>query len=252
MESIKKKIEERIESGKMTIKPRSLYILKRIFIILIFLLLAIFSLFFSSFGFFALKSGGIFSLPNIGFGLIPLILLNLPWITIILLVILVVTTELFGKKYSIVYKWPLIYSLFVFVVFLGIGGLVLAQSGIHEKISDSARKERLGIFGPGYKKLEDVKPKSLNFGEVIEAGESRILVRLEDEEEVEVTINDKTRGRVHNIAVGDIISIIGEIKDGSIMAKGIKEIKEGSPFGRKFRRNLNMRPAIPPLGVDDE
>jgi hypothetical protein len=241
MPSIKQKIESEIESGEVKMKPRSSFVFKNVILTAAIVLAIILAIFYASMAIFALRAGGIIFLPYLGLSLIPLIFLHLPWELILIITVLVILIELLAKRYPYFYKHSLLFTIGAIASVLLAAGIALALSGVHERLSSAGVGRGPGFVGPGYERIEKMRPEGFFIGKITKIDGDDITVKLENGDEARVVVGDDTRGDASKLKVDDVISIIGELEDGEIDAQAIRPIGGRGFFGKEIRRDMPPR-----------
>ncbi|OGD62305.1 hypothetical protein A2215_03670 [Candidatus Berkelbacteria bacterium RIFOXYA2_FULL_43_10] len=235
MPSIKQKIEKEIESGEVKMEPRSSFVFKNVILIVAIVLAIILAVFYASMAIFALRAGGIIFLPYLGLSLIPLIFLYLPWELIFIIAVLVILIELLAKRYPYFYKHSPLFTIGAIALVLLVAGIALALSGVHERLSGAGVGRGPGFAGPGYERMEHMRPEGLFIGKITAIDGNDITVKLENGDEAKVVTNDETRG-ITNLKIGEVISVIGEYNDSTINADAIRPIRGRGFFGKDISR----------------
>ncbi len=109
--NINDRIFEKIKNGQVKMRPKLYFVLKSLIFALGIVLASILVLFLFSFIVFCLKLGGIWFLPKFGFRGLGIFFISFPWFLILLALFLIFLLEIIAKKYSFVYKRPIIFSL---------------------------------------------------------------------------------------------------------------------------------------------
>ena len=124
--SISEKVLGKISSGQIKMRPRAIFILKIIAVILAVFFAAIFVVFLISFIVFSLRSSGLWFLPGLGFRGLGILFNSLPWLLIFITVVSVIVLELLIRRFSFSYRRPLVYSIFGVFILVLLGGLPIA------------------------------------------------------------------------------------------------------------------------------
>lgn len=146
-----KKIEEKItaliEEGKVKMKPKWFFvlkfILKTVFILVIFLIIIYFLSFVSLVIRERLALG--FNPHMIGW---MKFLFAVPWLIVFLSCVLVIVLEILVRKYAFVYRRPVAYTLFFSVFLIVLITLMLPKIDKRERLPRFGEDSRVPVFGP--------------------------------------------------------------------------------------------------------
>lgn len=224
--NITSEVQEKIQSGKLKMKPKAFFVLQSTLYIIGAILVLGFTLYLASFIFFILRANGIMDLPRFGFRGYGVILTSLPWLLIILSIILVIILELLGKHFSFVYRWPLMYSLLGVVVVVLTFGVLVGQSRVHYSVLSRAENRSLPFAGPMYRHYGMMHLKDAHIGTVVHLATSTIQLQDRAGESYTVIIGPTVRYPLGNgIMEEDIIMVIGGTDGDTIQAVGIRKIE---------------------------
>jgi hypothetical protein len=213
MEEFKEKIINRVKNLK--IKPKSYFMVRTIFSVLSILALFFLSLFLISLISFIFRINAFNHLHSFGWFGISLLFANLPWVLIFLSLIFIIGLYHLSKRYSLVYKKPVIYSLVITIVIVLFLGLAVNKTGIHASLSN----KRV----PFIRNLYEMKPRQINRGEILDIQGRIIILRDSRGEEHQVVISSST-AKISKFEKGDLILIVGKKHNHSINARGILSI----------------------------
>jgi len=149
IKNIKEKILNYIELNKVSIKPKWYFISKlvlKIIIILIIFFIAIYFISFFNLIIYEKGSMGLFNMRNLSN-----FVFTLPWLILLLSLFLLVVLEFLIRKFSFIYKKPLIYSLFGLVFFILIIGFILNRIDNRFSFARFGEKPEVPILGPMHK-----------------------------------------------------------------------------------------------------
>ena len=230
--SIKGRVFEKINSGSAQKRPRSYFIAHATLLVVGMVLLLLTLLYLTSFIFFVMRQTGVWFVPAFGAPGFRTLILASPWLLILVAVIFVVLLEYLVKKYSFAYRRPLLYSVIGILVFVLIGGFVVARSPLHHAIYRHVRENRLPIAGPlykefGMKRLHDVHP-----GKITALTDSGFTIETPGGEPLAVVVSAQTRFPFgSDLQVNDIVVVFGNRDNTTIQAFGVRRIDESiEPF----------------------
>lgn len=148
IKNIKEKILNYVNSNEVSIKPKWYFVFKLIFkIIVILIVFLVVIYFFSFFNLIVYEKSlmGLTNMRNLGF------VFTLPWLILLLLLILLIVLEFLIRKFSFVYKKPLIYSLFGLVFLVLIIGFALNRIDNQFNFARFGERPEMPILGPMHK-----------------------------------------------------------------------------------------------------
>ena len=242
----KNEILEKIKTGKVKMKPRSHFVFKTVLYVLGIIFAFLFAIFLISFIVFSLRVSGAWHFPAFGFRGLGLFLVSLPWLLVIFALILIVMLEIFAKKFSIVYKKPLLYSILGILVIVLLIGIVIAQTPMHGGLFRNVQEGKLPIMGPMYKGRFVEPSRNACIGEIVEVTDNGFRVETVKGESVGVIISPETYlPSDEKIEEGELIMIMGKRKNSTIKAFKIIKIKNSKEIylhkGGNIRPHMQMK-----------
>lgn len=240
--SITEAVLKKIKSGNIKMKPRVWFIFKTVLLISGVLALALFIAYLISFAFFSLRLTGAWFLPRFGPPGIRIFFSSLPWLLISIIVISILLLEIFAKKFSFVYRRPIIYSLLILIV-IGVSlGFLIERTPLHRNLFERAREGNLPAIGPvyrqGFPSIENV-----HHGIVSEVNDNGFKIETPRGEKLIVIIGPETRLQPEaNIKENDEVVVLGERNDDTIQAFDVRKVERDFNL---FRPRGNSGP--PPL-----
>ncbi len=242
-----KKVLNKIKQGKIKMKPKSYFIFKTLFfgagVVFAFLL----SVFLISFIIFLLRASGILNLPAYGLRGIAMFFGSLPWFLIIFTIIFIIVLEVFAKRFSIVYRKPLVYSILGIIIIILLVGVFIAKTPIHSKLFfKHAQKDKPSIVGLFYKKAFINSPEDIYFGTVLNVADNGFEIETKEGESFSVVAISKDRSRCsynEDIQEGDMVMIIGDKDNSTIKAFKIRKITNQDTI--RFHRSNLPGPVAP-------
>ncbi len=234
--SIKDKVLNKIKSGEIKIKPKLYFILKTVLVILGSIVVGIFILFLISFISFTLRASGLWFLPNFGFHGFGIFLGSLPWILIVAALLLIAALEIFMKRFSLVYRKPVLYSLLAIVLIVFVGGFIIDQTTFHSKLFLKAREGKLPLAGPMYRGFGMPEFHNVHRGVVSEITENGFILETPQTQKLTIIIGSQTKTAPDfEVQERDEVVVFGEKTDSTINALNIRKIDD----------NLELFPAPP-------
>ena len=204
-----------------------LFILKTAFFILGTILFFAFAAFVFSFVMFKIRATGLWYAPGFGARGMGLFFARFPWHWLIFALAVVVILEILARKFSFVYRRPLVYSVLGILLFVSIIGLVVSHTVIHPQLFRGAAEGRIPIIGSFYRERALQALPNVHIGEVSAVGEQGLTISNEKGEIFEVLVSPQTiLPKNQEIEEGDLIMIMGDKKDSSVNAFGVRIIEE--------------------------
>lgn len=236
--SLKETLLEKIKSGEMKMRPRAYFILKTILIVGGSLLVGGLAIFLISFISFHLRLSGIWYLPGFGFRGLGIYLRLLPWFLIFISLFLILILEILAKRFSFVWRRPIVYSLLLIIVVALIGGFIITKTSFHPGLFLQAKQGKLPLIGPVYRDFGMPRFQDVHRGVVEELIENGFLLRKADDELLTVILVSGTRFPFEKeVRQGDTVVVMGEREDSTVRAFGIRRIEdEFRPFERRLRQ----------------
>ena len=212
----KNKILEKIKKGRIKMKPKSYFVFRTILFAIGIILAFIFTVFIIGFILFNLRVSGAWHFPAFGFPGLGLFFVSLPWLLIVLAIIFILILEIFAKKFSIVYKKPLLYSVIGIRIIVLILGIFIAQTPMHKGLFDRARQGKMPFMRP---------PHNAYIGNVENIIDNGFEIKTKEGENFRIIISSKTHFPFGNkIEQGESVMIMGKKQGSSVEAFGIRRI----------------------------
>jgi len=243
------KIIEAIDKGKVAMKPRWHFVARSILFGVGLTLAIITTIYIASFAMFVLKQTGIWFIPSFGgFGWY-ILLGRLPWTLIVVSIIFMGVVELFVKKYTLGYRYPLLYSALGVIVIALIGSSIIDQTKIHSKIFSFAKDGNMPIAGGLYKEYGMKRPPDIQIGTIIEITDYGFVLEDPRAEVMQISTSSKTRFPLgYDFVIGDRVVVFGEKDQTSkVNALGVKKIDKefGPDIKIKMMKNKKLIPPPP-------
>ena len=230
-EQLNNEIISQIKEGKVEMKPRWFFLLRAIFGILGTFLISLCLVFLVSFIMFGLRKSGIIFAPEFGARGFFLFISSLPWILITFSAAFLLVLQILIKRYSFVYRKPIIYSLVALVVITALICLILPSFTFHNAIFKSFRPENgaeLPPVGKFYRNFGVPHPPEVIRGFIVDFSTGTLIIATDDGATSSVIINDFTRMSPDVVLEsGRELLILGpRSTSGIIRAFGIREISD--------------------------
>lgn len=234
--SIKERILEKIKQGKVKMRPKIYFVFKTILIIFgIFLFLGL-SLFLLSFIHFHLRISGLWYLPRFGLGGLAIYFKSLPWLLILVFIVLILLLEVLSRKFSIVWKKPLLYSFLAIFAILIIGTFILDKTSVHPRLLFETQRGKIPPLAPLYREIGLPEFRDFHRGIVERVGEKEFLLKKVDGKELKVSFPKEIKFPLElEIKEGDSVVIMGKKEDSKIKAIKIRKVEDRFKF---FEREL--------------
>ncbi len=218
--NVRERVMDAIKKGGVAMRPRWHFMAKAALAltggIIIFLTL----LYVAGFTIFSLRETGAWFGPAFGGRGWMELLISLPWLLIFLAIIFIGILEVLVRKYSFVYRKPLLYSVLAILALVLLGGYAVSRSTIREgwRRNIQARPPMPGAmhgpFGPRF-------PRNIHRGTVIEVLPQVLVIKDPRGATTTVIIGSSTASHA-SFAPGDEIVIFGPRIGAVIRAVGIR------------------------------
>ena len=237
----KNKILEKIKKEKVKMKPRSYFVLRTIVFVFGLIFAFLFAIFLASFIVFALRASGIWYFPAFGFRGLGMFLASFPWILLIFAILLIALLEVFARKFSLVYRKPLLYSVLGIIMIVILISFAVGQTSMHPQLFRSAQEGKLPIMGPMYKGGFVEPPQNACIGRVVDVNDDGFQVETVKGDSVGVIISSETYlPSDEKIEEGELIMIMGKRRDSNIEAFKIIKIKNNKEI--YLHKGGNVKP----------
>lgn len=239
--SLREKIIEKIGSGQVKMRPKFHFILKTLIMACGIFLAVLLILFLVSFIGFHLRASGIWYLPTFGLRGFAVYLRLLPWFLIILSIILILLLEILTRKFSFVWRRPILYSLIVIILIAIVGGFIIERTSFHPDLFLRAREGRLPLMGPMYRQFGMPDPRNVYRGVVEEITEDGFKIRTFDDQLLTVIFIQEAHFPFEKeINQEDSVVVMGERQNGTVRAFDVRKIDD------EFRTFERRPPPQPP------
>lgn len=237
--SVWEKLNDKIQQQKLEVKDKKYFVWKNIFSLATIFLFVLVVLFCFSFIFFFISRNNLFGFSHFGLRGWQTLFFAFPWFLLILAIVLIFILELIFKKYQLVYRRPLVYSLGVLLICAFVFGTIIARTSWHDQLLEQAHDKQLPFLGRMYRNFDE--PKNLHVGKLQEQTEAMWIMQSRRGDLQFVLISANTNfPQGDNFSVGDFLLVSGFKDNGKIEAWGIIPF-EPRPFDRGFGA---MRPMM--------
>lgn len=233
-EQLNKEILSRIKEGKVAMKSRGFFVLQTLLGVLGVFILSLCLIFLVSFILFGLRKSGVMLAPGFGPQGFLLFAMSLPWMLILVSVAFLGVLEILIRKYSFVYKKPILYSFAGIILATILVTLVLPSFAIHNSVFRAYRPERgarpgdMPTVGRFYRDFGMPRSPDLLRGVVVDFSTGTLILATEDGATSSVIFSDLTKifpGTT--IGTGDELLIFGpRSTSGIIQAFGVRGISD--------------------------
>lgn len=231
-EQLNKDIISQIKEKKVGMKPHWFFVLKTILGAAGAFLVSLCLIFLTSFIFFGLRKSGVLFAPEFGARGFFLFIMSLPWVLILISTVFLAVLQILIKKYSFIYRKPVVYSLAGLVVATILICLVIPSFALHNSIFKSYRPDEregeLPTVGRFYRNFGVPRPPEILRGVVVDFSTGTLVVVSEDGVTSSVVVSGFTRISPDAILKsGEELLILGpRSTSGVIKAFGIREISD--------------------------
>ncbi len=223
-------ILENIKAGKIQMQPRWHFVLK--IALLSFGAIVVLSalLYVASFMIFTMRQTGIFFTPFFGIRGWQAFFMHLPWMLVFFVFIFIAILEILARRYSFVYRRPLVYSLLGIALIAAAGGIIIANTPFHNGLSGCAEADKLPFAGPAYRDYNRQKLRDIHRGKIMEMKIDGFKLRNRRDENLQIIITRKTRFPFGaDFLEGDSVVVFGDRNNDMVRAFGVQKIEEPDP-----------------------
>ena len=220
---MKDEILKAIEGGRLTMRPKWQFITRTALVIVGIILIALTTVYITSFTVFILRKTGIWFVAGFGFHDFSLFLISLPWILITIAIIFILLLEILIKRYSFAYGKPFIYSALGIIVLVTVSAITIGSTSFHEHFFDQAQNGKMPFAGPFYEHITR-QPENITVGNVVQIFSNGYSIQDSREETFIVVIGPHTNVQTSKgFSIGDIILVVGKREHRIIEAMEIKK-----------------------------
>lgn len=223
--SIREQVLAKIKNGRVKMLPKWRFILKTVLAIIGIAIIALSLIYLASFIVFILHKTGAWFVPIFGIRGINAFLISLPWLLIFIAAVFIILLEILVKRYAFAYQKPLLYSLFIIILLVALGGLIVSRLGFHEKLFQYAEEKKFPIGGPFYHEYGMRRFRDIHEGIIMEMTDNGFRIKNRRGETLDVIIQSETRFPLGiNFATGMRVVVFGPRENTAISAMGIRSI----------------------------
>lgn len=214
-----------IETSKVKMRPRWYFVIQAVLYLVGVILGILFLIYLVSFIIFIFYQNNVWLLPGFGLRGIREFLEAVPWVLIFLTALFVILLEILVKRYSFVYRRPLIYSTIGIIVLAVVGGEAITTSHFHKSLFVRAQQYRLPFAGGLYRYYGIPRKRSLIIGKVSAVLNNGYRIKNPNNDTFTLTVAPKARFPLGNIfVVEDKIIVFGKFEGNTIEAFEIRKI----------------------------
>jgi hypothetical protein len=223
--SIKEIVLQKVESGKITMKPKWHFLLRSFLLVAGTVVVVCFVIYVASFVHFWLWKSGLLLAPAFGIKGTLLLLGSIPWVLIIASLVFVVLLEILVKKYAFAYKAPLLYSLTGVVVVVAAGGVVVSLLGVHPHVIEYIEDHELPIIEKFYKNVGVSAVPHVYVGIITNLEEQGFTLQNPEEKQLFIQVGPQTQIVSPELFIGEQVIVFGNEnkENGIIEAFGVKD-----------------------------
>lgn len=224
MKTIKAQVLHAIETGKIVMRPVWYFTLQAAALISGAIIVALLLLYLVSFIIFILRESGALFVPRFGIRGWFALMRASPWILIIASCICAAVLELLMRQFGKNYRQPIIYPIIAAMIIAVIGGVFIAHTSFHHRLSRAARGRNIPLADSLYRRFSEEKFENITVGEIVEKRNDGFIVKDRHDEFLNITIDNVTRVLDKEIKPGDRVVIFGNRSNDTIQAMGIRKI----------------------------
>lgn len=246
MNTLKNNILHIVEKNNIRMIPKWQFLLYSMFG-MIFALFCFFSLvFIISLLAFLLSKYGFIYMPFFGFQEMIHTLFALPFLLVVIAIVLLFITETLARHYTFAFKKPLFITLLSITGTAAVTGLLVSFTPIHHGIRNFARMHNMGSVMHMYDRPIPFNKESGELtvlrGLVISTSSQKLIIRLYDESEVEVT-GTTTNESNQKPNFNDEVVMLGDMENGVFKARQLRILPPSDdPFDpRTLKKEMKIR-----------
>jgi hypothetical protein len=217
---ISDKVIKAIEDGQVSMRPKWKFSVETALLFVGVLTVALILLYVTSFIVFSLRENGLWFTPGFGAPGFGVFFSSLPWILIAVTVVFVFLLEFLVKRYAFSYSQPFLYSAVAILGIVVVGGVVLGETTLHERIEQNSR----GLpFAPNFYQHFRQTPENLTVGQIIELKDDGCKLKGPERMLFNVKITSQTQLPPQALALGDFVVVLGPRKGDRVEAVAISQ-----------------------------
>jgi len=226
-QSVKESIIAKIKSGEIKMHPRLYFVLKAALIVSVIFVVALVALYISSFVLFITRANGTWFLPRFGPPGARIFFGSLPWFLILATIVLILILEFLAKKFAIIYRRPIVYSIIGIVLIVSLGVFALDRARFHPNLFRQARQGHWPIMESIYRQPGLTGLKDAHRGVVTELTDNGFKLKKLNDEILQITTDEKTRFFPdQNLDENDVVVVMGRRTDDTVLAKAVRRLDD--------------------------
>ena len=226
-QSFQESIIAKIKNGKIKMHPRLYFILKALLVALAIFAVVLTVLYCLSFTVFMMRANGAWFLPRFGPPGARIFFGSLPWFLILATIVLILILEFLAKKFAIIYRRPIVYSIIGIVLIVSLGVFALDRTRFHPNLFRQARQGHWPIMESIYRQPGLTGLKDAHRGVVTELTDNGFKLKKLNDEILQITTDEKTRFFPdQNLDENDVVVVMGRRTDDTVLAKAVRRLDD--------------------------
>lgn len=236
MTNLKEAVLEKIESGKVAMKPYWHHILKTIALISGILLSTILLLYIVTLIVFTLRTNGLWWAPMHNLAGLNLIITNSPWLLITVATVFFVALYILVKHFGQTYRQPAIYIIGVLILTVILATATLHFLSVQKNIHRWSQEKNIPGLSPLYRHEMSPKPEGVTPG-IISAISDKTFTLRSHETEYIVQIDERTKlPKNITLNTGMEVVVFGKVDtENKIKALGVRPLPPEMPMDKNHK-----------------
>lgn len=229
--TIRESVMDVVKNQRVEMRPKWHFILRAVLAVIGAAIIALTLLYAASLFIFIMARTGILVAPIFGFRGIFVFLISLPWLLISLILIFTVFLEIFVRHYAFAYRQPVLYSALAIVAVVALGGFALASTPLHGMLSHcdppapGMPTSPVPCGGGVYRDLDPRRLAGIHKGTIVQLDSQNFYIENLARERLLIRVFPRTRLPFGaDFRVGDIVVVLGDLRESEVDAFGIKKI----------------------------
>ncbi len=152
------------------------------------------------------------------------------------------TLEVFAKRFTFVYRRPIIYSVLIIIVFVLLGSFIIGKTRLHSNLFWQAQEGRLPVAGKIYRDFKMTRFRDVHRGVVSEITDDGFRIEKPDGQVLTVVLSSDTQFPFkEEIEEGDIVVVMGKRDNDMVRAYGVRKTNNDSNIFLKHRIRMQFR-----------
>lgn len=245
-QSLKKRIINQIEQGRLKMKPRWHFVSQAIMLVVLMIIILISLLYLFSFFFFATRTSGLWHLVAFGPRGLMALVGAFPWLLFGSILVFIIILEVLIRKFSFGWRRSFVYTFLGIILIASFASWLLAQSSFHDDFYRQAWNNHLPLVGPLYRQQARIEFDNIYRGEIIVLDEEKLQIKTEDGQELEFPRSDRIKRSMNDFRAGERIMAAVRKEEGQWKVWRIIRFRGGffeNPPGRPMKNfGINGRP----------